>query len=73
MKERQTQIFRYTGEDFESGGLLIDKQVSEWYKANPNCKVLSLKDERKMEVTPDLFCECSINIVMEYVEKEDGE
>jgi hypothetical protein len=73
MKERQTQIFRYKGDNFETGGELIDKQVSAWYRTHTNHRVLSLQDERKMEVTPDLTCECIINVIMEYVERDGTE
>jgi hypothetical protein len=62
----ESQIFRYKGPSLEIGSQVIDEAVKKWYEEHPNCKVKNLTDKRGLNVTKDLDCECSIEVVLKY-------
>jgi hypothetical protein len=71
MSEKLKQIFRYRGNDLVAGGEAIDDQVYEWFTSHPNYRVVSLNDERRLDITSSLNCECIINVTMEYEEVKE--
>jgi len=73
MSKLKKQIFKYKGEDIIAGGKLVDQQIDEFYSNNPNCRVMSITDERKIAVESETEKLCNITVILEYQEKAEDD
>ena len=65
-KDIETHIFRWVGIDMEAGLEILEEHMLEWKNENPHVDVLSIADEKRMDIDKALDCKCEIVVRVQY-------